>query len=64
MNMAKILRDKEQMEKLTKIFSSVCRRTISDALDCKTNSDQAKRIRKVALDLGCQQKGKETIKHL
>jgi threonine dehydratase len=59
--MAKILYDRETMRTLVKEFR-VTARTIRDALACKTNSDQARRIRKRALDMGCKVKESEVIK--
>jgi hypothetical protein len=61
--MAKILRDSETVNTLMKVFNK-SRTTILRALDCKTNSDLAKSIRKKALDMGCQVKKSETIKYL
>ncbi|SEF86991.1 MULTISPECIES: hypothetical protein [Parabacteroides] len=58
--MAKILVDTEIRKKLETIFQ--CRReTVSLALNCKTNSDLSKRIRKVAIDLGGSVKKEENV---
>lgn len=58
--MTKILRDKETVNELMRVFEK-SRVTILAALDCKTNSDLAKKIRKRALDMGCQVKASESI---
>lgn len=58
--MAKILRDSETVKALMAVFKT-SRTTVLRALDCKTHSDFAKRIRKRALDMGCQMKGEETV---
>lgn len=58
--MAKILVDTEIRKKLETLFQ--CRReTVSQALNCKTNSDLSKRIRKTALDLGGSVKKEENV---
>ena len=59
--MKKILYDRETMRELIKTFRVSCR-TVRDALGCKTNSDLANRIRKRALNMGCQAKGIEVVK--
>lgn len=56
--MAKILRDSETVNKLMKEFS-ISRVTVLAALDCKTKSILACKIRKRAFDLGCQVKNEE-----
>ncbi|GAB6394624.1 MAG: GntR family transcriptional regulator [Bacteroidales bacterium] len=61
--MTKILSDIETRRELVRIFK-VSSQTVRDALNCKYNSDLAKRIRKRALDMGCRQKGTETVKYL
>lgn len=58
--MAKILRDSETVNSLMAAFCT-SRVTVLKALDCKSNSDLAKKIRKRALDMGCQQKGTEKV---
>lgn len=58
--MAKILRDSETVKALMTAFQT-SRVTILRALDCKTNSDFAQRIRKRALDMGCKVKGEEKM---
>jgi hypothetical protein len=61
--MAKILADTEIRKKLESIFG--CRReTISQALNCKTHSEQAKRIRAMAIKLGGSVKNGENVKVL
>jgi hypothetical protein len=61
--MAKILRDKGTVKELKTIFG-VSHPTVLSALDGKTKSELANRIRKKALEMGCQVKGSETIKYL
>lgn len=51
--MTKILRDSETVSRLMNEFS-ISRVTVLAALDCKTKSALACKIRKRALDLGCQ----------
>ena len=58
--MAKILRDKETVNALMLAFGK-SRVTVLAALDCKTNSELAKRIRKRALDMGCTIKKEEKV---
>ncbi len=58
--MAKILADTEIRKKLEELFR--CRReTVCQALNCKTNSDLAKRIRLMAIKLGGSVKKEEEI---
>lgn len=58
--MAKILVDTEIRKRLEILFQ--CRReTVSQALNCRTNSDLSKRIRKTALDLGGSVKKEENV---
>jgi len=59
--MAKILRDSETVKELMKVFNT-SKVTVNKALNCTGNSDLAKRIRKRALDMGCQWKGEEQVK--
>lgn len=61
--MTKILVDTEIRKKLESIFG--CRReTVSQALNGHTNSDQAKRIRTMAVKLGGSVKSAEVVKTL
>lgn len=58
--MAKILADTEIRKKLEGIFQ--CRReTVSQALNCRTNSELAKRIRVMAIKLGGSVKQEEHV---
>lgn len=50
--MTKILRDKETVNALIRAFNT-SRVTVLAALDCKTNSELANRIRGAALKMGC-----------
>jgi hypothetical protein len=59
--MTKILRDPETVNALIAAFGT-SRVTVHKALDCKNNSELAKRIRKRALDMGCRVKGEENVK--
>lgn len=58
--MTKILRDKETVNALIRAFNT-SRVTVLAALDCKTNSELANRIRGAALKMGCQVKKGERI---
>lgn len=58
--MAKILTDTVIKKKLEELFQ--CRReTISQALNCRTNSEQANRIRAMAIKLGGSVKKEENV---
>lgn len=58
--MAKILADTEIRRKLEELFE--CRReTICQALNCKTNSELAKKIRSTAIKLGGSIKKEKVI---
>lgn len=61
--MAKILRDSETVNSLMAAFRT-SRVTVLKALDCKSNSELANKIRKRALDMGCRMKGEEKMKML
>jgi hypothetical protein len=58
-----ILADLEIKRSLRYAFK-VSNNTVNDALNGKTQSDLARRIRKRALDLGGAEKGTETVKML
>ncbi len=58
--MAKILRDPETVRELIKEFNTT-HVTVNAALNCTTNSDLARRIRKRAIDLGCAVKKEEKV---
>ena len=58
--MAKILADTEIRRKLEKLFN--CRReTVCQALNCRTNSEFAKKIRAMAIKLGGSVKKEERV---
>ncbi|MDR2914242.1 MAG: hypothetical protein LBV74_05365 [Tannerella sp.] len=61
--MSKILRDSETVNSLMSAFTT-SRVTVLKALDGKSNSELAKKIRKRALDMGCRMKGEEKVKVL
>ena len=61
MNTGKILWDFDAMASLTKSFPNCTSRTIRNALNGVRKSDLSARIRKRALDIGCQYKGVEHI---
>jgi hypothetical protein len=63
MNKTIILVDKAIKRNLREAFK-VSVPTVNDALNGKTQSDLARRIRKRALDLGGAFKGREDIKNL
>jgi hypothetical protein len=61
--MAKILRDKEIVGRLAEEFKEECSyRQILYALDCKYDSELAKRIRVRALAMGAKVKGSITVR--
>lgn len=58
--MEKVLVDTEIRKKLIEIFR--CRReTVSQALNCRTNTDLSKRIRAMAIKLGGSVKKEEKV---
>lgn len=61
--MAKILRDIETTQELVRVFG-VSRVTVWKALEFKTNSPLAERIRRRAIQLGCVIKQDEQVKTL
>jgi hypothetical protein len=63
MNTTTILADREIKRNLREAFK-VSNHTVNDALNGKTQSDLARRIRKRALDLGGAEKGTEQVKVL
>jgi hypothetical protein len=63
MNTTTILADLEIKRNLREAFK-VSHNTVNDALNGKTQSDLARRIRKRAMDLGGAEKGTEQVKTL
>jgi hypothetical protein len=58
--MAKILADTQIRKELERVFSCT-RKTVSEALNCRSNSDLSKRIRMMAIKLGGAAKKEERV---